>query len=359
MIKEGAQDIYNSKKIIDYKTAIKKIAELKSQSKTIGLCHGGFDMLHPGHIKHLESAKKLCNYLFVSITSDKFVSLRKGSGRPIYSDKLRAYHVASLEFVDFVVISDVQKATEIIAQLKPSYYIKGPDFIGKTTPGITAEREAIKSVGGEIKYTNDPKLSTTEIIKHIKEAVNQKKILIGIDRDGTLIEQVDFLGKNKNWKEEIKLQEDVISLLSYIKTKHDATFIVLTNQAGVARGYFGPERAEEINAHLATTLAEKGIKVQNWQYCPDVDSKYAESKKGEIEFKPDYVKDETARKPSPAMLLSALEELKASLEEFDAVVVIGDRHEDEELAKNLNANFIDVKEASYDEMKKGFDELSL
>ena len=178
MIKEGAQDIYNSKKIIDYKTAIKKIAELKSQSKTIGLCHGGFDMLHPGHIKHLESAKKLCNYLFVSITSDKFVSLRKGSGRPIYSDKLRAYHVASLEFVDFVVISDVQKATEIIAQLKPSYYIKGPDFIGKTTPGITAEREAIKSVGGEIKYTNDPKLSTTEIIKHIKEAFNQKKILI-------------------------------------------------------------------------------------------------------------------------------------------------------------------------------------
>lgn len=192
-------DIYASKKVIDYNTAIKKIADLKSKGKTIGLCHGGFDLLHPGHIKHFESAKKLCDILFVSVTSDRFVEERKGSGRPVYTDKLRAYSIACIEFVDFVIISNFKTGVEVIQKLKPSYYIKGPDFINKDTPGITAEREAIKSVNGEMRYTNDPNLSTTEIIGYIKE-IDRKKILVGIDRDGTLIEDIGFLGKKKNGK---------------------------------------------------------------------------------------------------------------------------------------------------------------
>lgn len=163
------QDAYTSDKILDIDRARKEISKIKSKNKTVGLCHGGFDLLHSGHIKHFESAKKICDYLFVSITSDKFVALLKGKGRPIFSDKLRAYSAASIEFVDYVVITDFKLGVEVINILKPSYYIKGPDYIEKHDPDINAERDAISSVGGEIRYTTEPKLSTSEIIRYIKE----------------------------------------------------------------------------------------------------------------------------------------------------------------------------------------------
>jgi|TARA_B100001971_G_C18147237_1_gene513768 rfaE bifunctional protein nucleotidyltransferase chain/domain len=171
MIKPSIIDSFKSHKIVDYDTAINHISEIKKKNKTVGLCHGQFDLLHPGHIKHFESARKLCDCLFVSITSDNFVTSRKGHGRPIFSDKLRAYSIACVEFVDFVVISDFNLGIEVIKILKPSYYIKGPDYINKDDPEINAEIAAIKSVGGKTKYTNDPKLSTTEIIQHIKEKI--------------------------------------------------------------------------------------------------------------------------------------------------------------------------------------------
>jgi len=200
-ISKKMEKSFASNKILSYPDAIKKIAELKKKGKKVGLCHGGFDLLHPGHMKHFESAKKLCDVLFVSITSDRFVTSRKGTGRPVFPEKLRAYSAGCVEFVDYVVVSDFEKGVEVINKLKPSYYIKGPDFINKTTPGITAEREAVASVGGETKYTDDPNLSTTEIIRYVKEELDRKKLLLIIDRDGTLIDNADFLGKNKNWKD--------------------------------------------------------------------------------------------------------------------------------------------------------------
>ena len=169
MFTEESQNIYTSKKILNIDAAKKEISKIKAEKKTVGLCHGGFDLLHPGHIKHFEYAKKICDCLFVSITSDKFVALLKGKGRPIFSDKLRAYFVASIKFVDYVVISDFKLGVEVISILKPSYYIKGPDYMKKSDPAINAERDTIISIGGKIKYTNEPKLSTTAIIKYIKE----------------------------------------------------------------------------------------------------------------------------------------------------------------------------------------------
>jgi rfaE bifunctional protein nucleotidyltransferase chain/domain len=176
MMNASKLDIYTSQKIFPFSRAIQMVSQLKKEKKTVGLCHGGFDLLHPGHIQHFESAKKLCDILIVSVTSDRFVQERKGEGRPILSDKLRAYMVSHIDCIDYVVISDYKKGVEVISMIQPTYYIKGPDFINKTTPGITAEREAIAAVGGSIQYTNDPKLSTTEIIRYIQ---NLQKV--GVD----------------------------------------------------------------------------------------------------------------------------------------------------------------------------------
>ncbi len=346
--------VFTSPKILSLEKTQQVIAALKRQGKTIGLCHGGFDLLHPGHIIHLESAKKLGEVLVVSITSDRFVSSRKGSGRPIFSDQLRAYSVASLSCVDYVVITDYEKAIPVLEQLKPSYYIKGPDFIGKTTPGITAEREAIARLGGEMKYTTDVKLSTTEIIDYIKTKLDVPGLLVVIDRDGTLIEHQDFFGQNNEWRKELRLNEAVADYLAYLQTKHNTVKIVASNQAGVARGFYDGRRVEEIHQEIARLLLAKGVKIDSWQYCPDVDAAYAALKEKEISFAPNFVKEKTKRKPDTAMVKEALQGLKKELSEFNGLLVLGDREEDAGLARNLKAKFIDVKGKSFEDLKREF-----
>jgi len=355
MLDINSSDSFTSKKIIPFDKAVELVLKFKEDGKTIGLCNGGFDLLHPGHIKHFESSKKLCDILIVSITSDRYVSARKNTGRPVFTDKLRAYSVASLDFVDYVVISDFKLATEAIRLLKPSYYIKGPDFIHKTTPGITAERKTIKDIDGEIKYTKDPALSTTKIIDYIKSKVNREQILVIIDRDGTLIEDQNFLGRHTTWKKNVKLNKNVVHVISYIQTKANAINIVITNQAGVARGYFDCKRVEEINSYIAHLLKENNVVIHNWQYCPDVDSVYAESKK--IYFKKEFTRKKTRRKPNPDMVFDALTSLNMKLGDFSKIVVIGDRHEDEGLAKKINAVYIDVKGKNYDELIPKFESI--
>lgn len=359
MIKAPASH-FKSDKIIEFRTAAKIISELKKANKTVGLCHGGFDLLHPGHIKHLESASKLCDCLFVSVTSDTFVAKRKGSGRPIFSEKLRVYSVASIEYVDYAVISNFKLATDVIKKLKPSFYIKGPDFANKMSPGITAERDKIKALGGEIKYTNDKKLSTTEIIRYIiryvQENLKRERVLLVIDRDGTLIEDVKFLGRDNNWKDQIKLKSEVIDLISYAQSKYDTTKVVISNQSGVARGYFDTKTVKRINRRINNLLLSKGVAINNWQYCPDADSSFAVEMK-RMKFNPDFVKDKTRRKPSPEMLMQALRELNKKIGDFDKIAVIGNSIDDAEMAKNVHAAFIDVNNKSYEGLRKEFESI--
>ncbi len=354
MIKVDSIEPYKSEKILNISEAFNLIGNLKSNGKKVGLCHGGFDLLHPGQIKHFESAKKMCDILFVSITSDRFVGSRKGSGRPIFSDKLRAYMAAKMKDVDYVTISDYKTGIEVINYLQPSFYIKGPDFINKRTPGITAERQAIKDIGGEMRYTNDPKLSTTEIINYIKNEVDNKKILLCIDRDGTIIEEQDFLGKEADWKDKVKLREGVVSLISFLQTRYNTKKIIVSNQAGVARGYFDCKRVEEINNYVNYLLAQREIIINDWQYCPCVDSKFAESKKNEIQFNFNFVRETTSRKPSDKMVLDSLEKLNENINDFAKIIVLGDRDEDKELAEKLNALYIDVKGKDYESLLSEF-----
>ncbi len=351
-------NLYHSKKLITTVVAKKIIDVLKKQKKTVGLCHGGYDLLHPGHIKHFESAKKFCDVLFVSVTSDRFVTERKGKGRPIFNEKLRAYSIAALESVNYVVISDYKRATDIISHLKPSYYIKGPDFIQKKTSGITKERLAIKKIGGKMVYTRDPTMSTTNIIDYIKKNVPREEILVIIDRDGTIVQKVKFLGKGKYWKKAIRLNKHVIDFLSAIQTKVNAIFIIVTNQAGVARGYFNCERVEEVNRYIDKLLRKNCVNIQDWRYCPDVDRVYAE-KKTTIKFKKEYIKEKTKRKPCTDMVLDGLKHLKKSLDDFHRIIVIGDRHEDKGLAENLYAQYIDVKGKTTEDLLIEFHEKTI
>lgn len=349
---------FTSKKILSLKGAIALVSRLKTEQKTVGMCHGGFDLLHPGHIKHFESAKKLCDVLLVSITSDRFVNARKGEGRPIFTDKLRAYMAAHIDVVDYVVITGFKKGVEVINAIKPTYYIKGPDMIGRETPGIIAEREAVAAVGGEMKYTTDPKLSTTEIIEYIQTRLKNNELLVAIDRDDTLINNGNFFGTKDSWKNDMKLNKDVINFLIYLQTKYKTTKIVVTNQSGVARGHFTLGRLCEINNHLHELLTKKGLRLDSWQYCPDVDTQFAKFHP-EIQWIMEYVKLTTRRKPSIQMVLDALSELQQNISDFSNILVLGDQKADEGLAKNLKALFINVKGKSYEQLVNEYTSFSV
>ena len=141
-----------------------------------------------------------------------------------------------------------------------------------------------------------------------------------------------------------------------MQTKYKTAKIVVTHQAGVARGYFTCDTVEEINAHIDSELKKRGIEIDNWQYCPYVDNVYAEKMKDKLNLDPKYVQDisEIKRKPKPDMVLDGLKELNQNIKDFDEILVLGNRHEDEGLGKNLNSIYIDVNDKTCDDMIKEF-----
>ena len=168
MLHVKEMEIYFAENVVDLEKAINLTEKYKSRGDKVGLCHGRFDLLHPGHVKHFESAKKLCDILFVSLTADSFVKAWRGPNRPIFNEKLRAYMIANIRHVDYALIANYRTGLEMINHLKPSFYIKGVDCILENSLQLNAERQAIENLGGEVKYTQDSPLSTTGIIDYIK-----------------------------------------------------------------------------------------------------------------------------------------------------------------------------------------------
>ncbi len=143
----------------------KHAEELRWQGKRIVQCHGVFDLLHPGHIRHFEAAKREGDVLIVTITMDQYVN--KGPGRPVFNQRLRAESVAALQVVDFVAVNRWPTAVEAIRLLKPHVYVKGSEYVsaeGDLTGMIRHEEDAIRSVGGRIQFTHEITFSSTELL---------------------------------------------------------------------------------------------------------------------------------------------------------------------------------------------------
>ena len=174
------------KKIINF-NELKIISEkFKKRKKKIVLCHGVFDLVHYGHIKHFEQAKTKGDLLIVTITPDKFVN--KGPLRPVFNIQKRMESIAALNCVDYVCPNQSSDARLPISKLKPSIYCKGKDYLDHKddiTGLIKAEIKELKKYGGKIFYTNTEQHSSSNIINTL--GLNQNK------------EQVDYLSKIKNY----------------------------------------------------------------------------------------------------------------------------------------------------------------
>ncbi|MDC3119483.1 PfkB family carbohydrate kinase [Candidatus Pelagibacter sp.] len=137
----------------------------QKKNKTISLCHGVFDLIHQGHLKHFKEIKKFSDILIVSVTSDKFA--KKGDGRPYFNLADRMYVLSCLEYVDFVVESNSYSAEGIIKKIKPNFYCKGPDYkhLNKDdTKKIYIEKKAVEKNGGKLFITSDVTSSSSELI---------------------------------------------------------------------------------------------------------------------------------------------------------------------------------------------------
>ncbi|MCK4948384.1 MAG: adenylyltransferase/cytidyltransferase family protein [Candidatus Aureabacteria bacterium] len=140
-------------------------SKLKTKGKKIVHCHGVFDLLHLGHIRHFKLAKKHGDILIVTITKDKHV--KRGPGRPVFNEHLRAEALASLAVTDYVSIIDSPTAIECLGILKPDFYVKGSEYRkkeGDITGKISEEEEAVKTVGGRLVFTDDITFSSSKLL---------------------------------------------------------------------------------------------------------------------------------------------------------------------------------------------------
>jgi D-beta-D-heptose 7-phosphate kinase/D-beta-D-heptose 1-phosphate adenosyltransferase len=149
-------------KIVDF-DKIEHIAnDLKKQDKKIVFTNGCFDILHLGHVKYLQKAKALGDVLIVGVNSNDSVKRLKGKNRPVNDEYDRAYLLASLEVVDYVVIFKEDTPYELIKKVKPDVLVKGKDYEGKEVVGsdIAKEVKLIDFIEGR---------STTNIINKMKK----------------------------------------------------------------------------------------------------------------------------------------------------------------------------------------------
>tara|TARA_B100001063_G_C16766304_1_gene558853 strand:- start:1281 stop:2798 length:1518 start_codon:yes stop_codon:yes gene_type:complete len=173
-------------KILNLNDLTKKVQELKKARKKIVLCHGVFELIHPGHLRHFKEAKNHGDVLIVSISPDKFVN--KGPGRPFFNENLRLESLSNLSTVDYVTLNTTPTAVNVIKKLRPNIYCKGPDYKNhkKDVSGeITNEVNAIKSVKGKIVYTKDITFSSSNLINKFYDlfSESQKKYINKIKKD--------------------------------------------------------------------------------------------------------------------------------------------------------------------------------
>jgi rfaE bifunctional protein nucleotidyltransferase chain/domain len=155
-------------KIVDARGLAAARDELAGGGKRLVLTNGCFDLLHVGHVRYLQAARRGGDALAIALNSDASVRLLKGEGRPLNSQNDRAEILAALACVDFVTIFDEERVTRLIEQVRPMVYAKGGDYRLETLdPG---ERAALEKCGAEIFFVPMvPDRSTTKLVDAIRD----------------------------------------------------------------------------------------------------------------------------------------------------------------------------------------------
>ncbi len=155
--------------IVSLAQAVKAREQARARGHTVAVANGAFDLLHVGHLRYLEDAKRLAGasgVLIVGVNTDASVRAGKGPSRPLVPQDERAELVAALRCVDLVVLFDEPTAEALLAALRPDLHVKGTDYTAESVP----ERVLVEQLGGRTVIAGDPKdHSTTDLLARLRE----------------------------------------------------------------------------------------------------------------------------------------------------------------------------------------------
>lgn len=160
-------------KILSQQALRLRLGEHRRQRRRIVLANGCFDLLHVGHIRYLEGAKREGDVLVVGINSDASARALKGEGRPILPAQARAELVAALAAVDYVVVFEELNVDALLTALVPDVHAKGTDYTAETVP----ERELAHRLGIRIAIVGDPKRhSTRDLFARLRDVSDARRV---------------------------------------------------------------------------------------------------------------------------------------------------------------------------------------
>jgi rfaE bifunctional protein nucleotidyltransferase chain/domain len=298
--------------------------QYQNEGKTVGYTSGVFDILHPGHVQYLQDAKSLVDVLLVGVNSDASVKANKGDSRPICSEGDRARVVAALASVSHAFIFSELNNNQNIEVLKPDLYIKAGDY----SLDRLSSKALVEQYGGKVAIVPFAEgRSSSGIIEKITAAalthegesmVYERRPAIFVDRDGTIIEHIEYLSEPE------RLQEIPGSYEALKKIRElGYRVVVVTNQPGIGLGYFSKESFYAVNREMLRQATAAGCSIDRIYFCSH--------------SKSDNCK---CRKPSPYLLQRAAQECNIDLSKS---FVIGDMTSDIQLARNAGCKGILVK----------------
>ncbi len=147
--------ISKARKILPLDQLARTLEWERGQGKSVALCHGVFDGMHPGHVRYLNRAAELTDVLVVTVTPDRYVS--EEPGLPALNEQLRVESIAALECVDYVALNQWPTSERTLEMLRPQYYVKGnerADSDSNTSGNLSDEEMAVRAIGGQIRYTD-------------------------------------------------------------------------------------------------------------------------------------------------------------------------------------------------------------
>jgi rfaE bifunctional protein kinase chain/domain len=191
-----------SKHFLSHK--IKSAAEIRDaigprpRKKKVIMCHGAFDVVHPGHIRHLLYVKTKADIVIASLTGDEHI--KKGNMRPYVPEDLRAVNLAALEMVDYVVIDREATPIKNLGIIQPDYFAKGYEYVaGGVNPKTQEEIATLESYGGEMLFTpGDIVYSSSALLDLAPPSISVEKLIVLMEAEGVTFKDLrDTLNKLK------------------------------------------------------------------------------------------------------------------------------------------------------------------
>ena len=160
-----------AEKVLDRHTLKEKVDSLHKAGKRLVFTNGCFDLLHLGHVRYLQAARKQGDCLVVAVNSDSSVRQIKEPGRPVVPEGQRAEVLAALGCVDWVTVFDEPDPLALIKLLKPNVLVKGGDWPEEKIVGAA---EVIGAGGEVLRIPLEPEISTSVIMEKVRSAADKK-----------------------------------------------------------------------------------------------------------------------------------------------------------------------------------------